>query len=473
MRRAFTLLVLGFNVFVGIYYLAVNFVYTSLLAVAVVVVVRHMRRATYSAARDFSVSPETPPITVIIAAYNEQNTIRRTIESALSMDYPQYEIIVVNDGSDDATLDTLRAAYGLRKIDAVYRERLRTRPVRGRYHNPDIPNLIVVDKERGGKSDALNCGINLSRSPYFCSIDADTILERDALIRLATAVLESNKPVMAAGGVVRVINGVRLEGSSIADLDLPKSPLAMLQIVEYLRAFFFGRVGWDSLNALLILSGTFSLFNKAAAIEVGGFNLGTVTEDMEIIVRMQRHYRLLRKPFTIRFISDPICWTEVPESLGMLGRQRRRWHLGLIQSLLRHRVMLFNPRYGLLGLVAMPFYFFVEMLGPAVEVAGYGIVLASYLLGMLSFEFLLLFLTLAIFYGVLLSVLSIFLEEVTYRRYPKWSHLGRLFLYAAIENFGYRQLNSLWRVQAMIFYWKGKRQWEYVQKGGAPSPRRK
>ena len=473
MRRAAIALVLGFNVFVGVYYLAVNFVYTSLLAVAVVVVVRHMRRATYSAARDFSVSPETPPITVVIAAYNEQNTICRTIESALSMDYPQYEIIVVNDGSDDATLETLRNAYGLRKIDVVYRERLRTRPVRGLYHNPDMPNLIIVDKERGGKSDALNCGINLSRSPYFCSIDADTILERDALIRLATAVLESNKPVMAAGGVVRVINGVRIEGSSITDLDLPKSPLAMLQIVEYLRAFFFGRVGWDSLNALLILSGTFSLFNKAAVIEVGGFSPGTVTEDMEIIVRMQRHYRLLRRPFTIRFISDPICWTEVPESIRMLGRQRRRWQLGLIQTLLRHRVMLGNPRYGLLGLVAMPFYFFVEMLGPAVEVAGYVVVLGSYLLDLLSFEFLLLFLTLAIFYGVLLSVLSIFLEEVTYRRYPRWRHLGRLFLYAAIENFGYRQLNSFWRVQAMIFYWRGKRQWEYVQKGGSPEPGRK
>lgn len=465
-------LVLGFNAFVGIYYGWVNLVYSVLLGVSLVVVLRQSRRAKYSAMRDFTTSPETPPVTIIIAAYDEEDVIRRAVESALAVDYPQYEVIVVNDGSGDATLDMLIGAYGLRRIDAAYRRRLETAPVRGFYHNPGVPNLTVVDKERGGKADALNCGVNVSRCPYVCSIDADSILEKDALIRLAMAMLESSTPVVAAGGVVRVINGVRRDGTDITELDLPRHPLAMFQIVEYLRAFFFGRVGWDAMNALLILSGAFSLFNKAAVVEVGGFSAGTVTEDMEIIVRLQRHFRQQRRPFRIRFISDPICWTEVPESLEMLGRQRRRWQTGLVQSLLRNRAMLFNPRFGLLGLFVMPFYFFVEMLGPAVEVLGYGMVFLSSVLGLLSVDFLLLFLTLAIFYGVLLSVLSIFLEEVTYRRYPRWGHLWRLFAYAALENFGYRQLNSLWRVQAMVRYWRGKREWEYVRKtGGAPSGR--
>jgi cellulose synthase/poly-beta-1,6-N-acetylglucosamine synthase-like glycosyltransferase len=264
-------------------------------------------------------------------------------------------------------------------------------PVKGFYYNPEIPNLVVVDKERSGKADALNCGIAVSRSAYFCSVDADSLLEKDSLIKLMTPIMESNIPVIACGGVVRILNGVTLKENIIQEINLPRGVLAMFQIVEYARTFLFGRMGWNALNSLLILSGAFSLFHKAAVVDVGGYRRGDITEDMEIIVRLHEHHLREKKPYRIKFISDPICWTEVPESVEMLGRQRRRWHLGLLQTMCQHRSMIFNPKYGRIGLLVMPYYLFFETLGPLVELAGYVAVVFSYVLGLLSTDFLLLF----------------------------------------------------------------------------------
>jgi cellulose synthase/poly-beta-1,6-N-acetylglucosamine synthase-like glycosyltransferase len=457
----------GFNYFVVFYFGVVNAVYTLLLTLALFAILRHIRRLTYSARKEFHASPETPPVTILIPVHNEQNVVLRSIRSALAADYPFFEVIVVNDGSNDATLQTVIDAYKLQKIDRVYRPILQTKPIRGFYSNIDTPNLLIVDKENGGKSDALNCGINVSRSPYFCSVDADSLLERDALLRVMTPLLESRVPVVASGGVVRVINGVHLEDEiTIGEIDLPKKPLILFQIVEYIRGFLFGRVGWDVLNSLLILSGTFSLFHKATVVEAGGFKVGNVSEDMEMIVRLHRHMRKCEKPYRIMFVSDPICWTEVPDSLTMLGRQRRRWHLGLIQSIRDNKEMILNPRYGWIGLAVVPYYILFEILGPAVEVLGYLFVIISYAIGTLSLHFLMLFLTLAIFYGVFLSTAGIFLEELTFRRYPKWSHLFKLLLYGVFENFGFRQINSIWRFWALIQFLFGKKTWEQVQNKG-------
>ncbi len=321
----------------------------------------------------------------------------------------------------------------------------------------ETPNLLVIDKEQGGKADALNCGINVSRSPYFCSLDADSLLEKDALIRVMTPLLDSNVPVIASGGVVRIINGLRLtDGITIEEIDLPDNTLLLFQIVEYIRGFLFGRVGWDSLRSLLILSGTFSLFQKASVVEAGGFMVGNLAEDMDMIVRLHRHMLKKKKPYRIRFVSDPICWTEAPDDFKMLGRQRRRWHLGLIQTIFQNREMMLNPQFGKIGMVVLPYYVLFEILGPVIEVLGYLCVIISYFLGILSLDFLLLFLTLAIFYGVFLSTASIFLEELTFRRYPKWSHLFRLLIYGVLENFGYRQINSFWRFEALIQYLIGE-----------------
>jgi len=457
---------LGFNYFVGFYYGVVSILYSVLLSIALVVILRHIHRVKYEPFKEYSASPETPSVSVLIPAYNEEKVVVRTIRSALAIDYPLFEVIVINDGSDDGTLETVINTFGLKKIDLVYRNILQTIPVRGFYANPDIPNLLLIDKERSGKADSLNCGMLVSRSPYFCSVDADSLLEKDSLIKLMTPIMESNIPVIACGGVVKILNGVALSDIFITEIKLPRRALPLFQIVEYARTFLFGRMGWNALNSLLILSGTFSLFNKTAVIAVGGYGKGNTTEDMEIIVRLHEHYLQKKKPYRIKFISDPICWTEVPESMKMLGRQRRRWHLGLIQTMFQYRSMIFNPRYGRMGLLVMPYYLLFETLGPLVELVGYVAVVCSYLLGLLSTDFLLLFLTLAIFYGALLSISGVFLAELTYRRYPKWSHLMRLLWYAVLENFCYRQLNSFWRTEAIFQFLRGKSSWEHVADKG-------
>ena len=466
MGQAAGLIITWFNYFVGAYYGVVNIIYTLILITSLVVIIRHIRRIQYSAMADFMVSPETPPVTIVIPAFNEREQILPTVESALAMEYPDFEVIVINDGSDDGTLERLIGEFSLEKIDLVYRERIDTEQVKGFYYSQDIPNLLVIDKKQGGKADALNCGVNASRCPYYCTVDADSILEKQALIRLVTPILESTTPVIASGGVVRVRNGTHLDHGEVIDIDLPAQGLAIFQVVEYLRAFLFGRVGLDALNGLLILSGAFSLFNKKAVFNVGGYDRSNVTEDMELIVKLHQYYREQGKDYKVKFVSDPICWTEVPVTLKMLARQRRRWHLGLIETVIKYRKLLFNPRYGSLGTMVMPYYLFVELLSPLVEITGYLSIFIAYLMGILSTQFFLLFLVLAIFYGIFLSTSGVFLEEITYRRYPKWSHFFTLLGYGILENLGYRQINSFFRVQAFFQYLGKKREWEHVSRGG-------
>jgi len=467
MREAVITFILGFNYFIGAYFGVMNTIYACLLVMSLFAILRHIQRIKYAPIGDFHASLQTPPVSILIPVHNEVNVVCKSVRAALACDYPLFEVIVINDGSQDDTLKTVIEKFRLKKIDRVYREFLETETVKGFYAGEETPNLLVIDKVQGGKSDALNCGINASRSPYFCSVDADSLLEIDALIRIMAPVLDSHVPVVACGGVVRVLNGVIVRDDvTIQEIELPKNRLVLFQIVEYLRGFLFGRVGWDALNSLLILSGTFSMFHKQTVIDSGGFSVGNVSEDMELIVRLHRHKRRQGKPYRIRFISDPICWTEVPINFKMLARQRRRWHLGLIQSIFENSEMLLRPRYGIIGMVVMPYYIFFEVIGPLIEVTGYFVVALSYAVGILSIKFLILFLILAILYGVFLSTAGVFLEEITYRRYPRWRHLFVLLLYGVFENFGYRQINSFWRLQAIVNFLTGRTHWEHVQHKG-------
>jgi cellulose synthase/poly-beta-1,6-N-acetylglucosamine synthase-like glycosyltransferase len=463
--------IIGFNYFIGIYYGIVQVIYSTLLAIALVVILQHISRIRYAPFRDLEKRSEMPPVSILIPARNERKVIIRSVESALAMNYPWVEVIVVNDGSTDGMLETLISRYALRRIDPLYRDLIKTKLVKGFYYTSRIPNLLVVDKENGGKADAINCGINVCKSPYICVQDADSILERDALIRIITPLVQSEIPVIASGGVVRVMNGTMHKDDVVTSIELPKhSTLACFQIVEYLRSFLFGRVGLDALNCNLIISGAFSLFQKAAVVTVGGFASGNVTEDMELIVRLHKHYSFRKIPYRIRFVSDPICWTEVPETIRMLGRQRRRWHLGMIQTVWKHKTILLNPRYGRIGLLAMPYNVFVEMISPLIEFIGYIVIPLSYVFGMINYDYFILFMALAIAYGIFLSTMGIFLEEITFRRYPKWGDLFKLLLYGVLENFGYRQINAFWRFQAFFQFLFGQREWEHVKKQGHGQP---
>jgi len=458
--------VVAFNVFVLIYFLILNSIYLGLFVISLVEVVRFVRRTFFSDYRQIMQSEMTWPISVLVAAHNEEKTIVETVRSLMMVNYGEFEIIVINDGSTDGTLKCLVDAFELRRMDRVYRRSIPTEPVRGVFGSLAHANLTVVDKDKGGKSDALNAGINLSRYPLFCSIDADSIIEDNALLRVVKPFMERPAETVAAGGIVRIVNGCEVRDGRVVRIELPDKPLPIFQVVEYLRAFLTGRVGWSALQSLLIISGAFGIYRKDVVVEIGGYSRYTDTEDLELVVRLHEHMRRKKRKYRIVFVPDPVCWTEAPETVAVLNRQRNRWHRGLVRTLWTHRRMMFNPRYGAVGLVAFPYFFLFEMLGPFVEILGYVVVVLSYLLGILNLEFFLLFLGVSVLYGVFLSIAAILLEEISFRRYPGWLDLTKLVVFGILENFGYRQLNALFKVKAFWDVVRRRRAWGRMDRSG-------
>jgi cellulose synthase/poly-beta-1,6-N-acetylglucosamine synthase-like glycosyltransferase len=337
--------------------------------------------------------------------------------------------------------------------------------VRGTYRSTRYPNLWLVDKENAGsKADAVNAGLNITRTPLFCVIDADSVLEPDALMRASRPFLEDGRTV-AVGGIIRIVNGSSVRQGIVEDVRMPRNLLARFQVLEYLRAFHSGRVGWAELNATLIISGAFGLFRRSAVADAGGFAADAIGEDMELVVRLHRHCREHDLPYRIVYVPDPVAWTECPETLRDLGGQRKRWQRGLLDSLTRHIKMLLNPRYGVVGTVSFPYFLFLEGLGPVIEVAGYAAFIVTIILGLASLPFILAFLALAIVFGIALSIAAVGLEELTFRRYHRTSDLGHLFWLAVAENIGYRQLNAWWRLYGLVTA-RRTAKWGLIQRKG-------
>lgn len=424
-----------------------------------VVAAIHLRR--YMEERSLNSLPHgytgfEPQITLLVPAFNEEATIATTVKSLLQLSYSEFEIVVINDGSKDKTLDVLIKEFSLIPFPEAYDARLATKPIRTIYHAPAQPNLRVVDKDNGGKADSLNAGINISLYPLFCCIDADSILQRDSL-RLAAQPFLDDPHTIACGGTVRVANGCEVKNGFLTKVGLPTNILALFQIVEYLRAFLFGRLGWSPINAMLIISGAFGLFHKDTVIGIGGYRHDTIGEDMELVVRLHRHMRLAGKPYRITFAPDPICWTEAPEDLTTLKNQRIRWQRGLCESLAKNLDLLCHPKGGAVGWLAFPFMALFEWLGPVIEVFGYVFVTVGFILGVISFHIWFVLLLAAISLGILLSVSAFFLEEMSFHVYPKPQHVLLLLLGAILENFGYRQLNSLWKLIGLYRWMVGKK----------------
>ena len=399
-----------------------------------------------------------PPVSILVPAFNEEQSIVTSVRSLLQLTYPEYEIIVVNDGSRDSSLDVLIDAFELEPSELPHRDTLDTGAVRASYASRQFPNLRVLDKDNGGKSDSLNAALNAARFPYVCCVDADSVLQRDSLQRVMRAFLDDARTV-AAGGTIRVANGCDLQGGFLERVNLPRSVLAMFQIVEYLRAFQFGRLGWDPLNALLIISGAFGVFRRDALLEIGGFRTDTVGEDMDLVMRLHRHYGASGEPYNVAFVPDPICWTEVPERVRVLHRQRARWQRGLAECLLRHRGLAFARRSGAAGWLAYPFLLVFEMLSPVVEVFGYLSMSLAWAYGLVSTDAFLAFMLLAVGLGILLSMSALLLEEASFHLYARARQLGTLMCMAVLENFGYRQMVSVMR------FW-GLLQWVFGRRGG-------
>ena len=462
--------VIGFNHYVIYYFVTLNTVYLILFLVSLVEVVRFVRRTFFSDYQQILKSEMTLPISIVVPAHNEERGIVDTVRSLLQLNYGEFEVLVVNDGSTDGTLEQLVRAFNLRTTDRIYRRTLPTQKVRGIYASLEVPSLTVVDKEQGGKSDALNAGINLSRYPLFCSVDADSVIEENALLRVVRPFMEHPEEMVAVGGIVRIINGCEVRDGRVVRIGLPRRVLPVFQVVEYLRAFLSGRIGWSVLRSLLIISGAFGLYKKSEVIEVGGYDSHTDTEDLELVVKLHENLKKRKVKYRIVFVPDPVCWTEVPEKFKTLLMQRNRWHRGLLQSFRLHWRMLLNPRYGVIGTLALPYFLLFEMLGPFVEVLGYLSVILAYFLGILNMEFFLLFLLVAVFYGVFLSIAAVLLEEISFRRYPAWEDLARLIWYAIWENIGYRQLLALFKVKAFFDFIGRRRRWgEMGHRGFRPA----
>ncbi len=430
-----------------VYFVALNSFYAMLLLLALPEIWDQSRLAEDEDLLRLLQTGAPPPISILVPAHNESATIEASVTAILTLDYRTYEVIVVNDGSKDDTLDRLQDVFDLYEVPRIYPEVLATRPIRAQYRSRTRPRLLVIDKENGGKADSLNAGINASRWPLVIAVDADTLIEPDAMLRLTRPFL-LGQHVAAVGGTVRVANGSVIRDGRVLEPRVAPRFLPGVQVVEYLRAFLYGRLGWNRLGGNLIISGAFGLFRKEHLLEIGGYRTSSIVEDFDVVVRLHRLLRDRKVPYVVPFVPDPVAWTEVPESIAVLGRQRERWHRGLILTMWKYRAMLFHPRYGRIGFVAFPFFIFGEMIAPVVELTGYAVTAFGVSLGFLNVPFALLFLLVAWGYGMLLSIWGIVLEEVGFRRYGRGSDLGRLLLFALLENFGYRQLTVWFRLRA-------------------------
>ena len=447
------------------YFIILNSFYALLLALSIPEIWEQGRLAEDEDFRRLMHSDALPPISILAPAYNESVGIVESVTAMLSLEYRQFEVVVVNDGSKDDTLDRLRMAFDLYEIPRTYPEPLPTKPILAVYRSRTRTKLVVVDKTNGGKADALNAGINASRWPLVIAVDADTLIEPDAMLRLTRPFL-MGREVAAVGGTVRVANSCTVKDGRVTDARVPSRFLPGIQVVEYLRAFLFGRLGWNRLGGNLIISGAFGLFRKEYLLAIGGYSTDSVVEDFDLVVRLHRYLRSRGIRYEMPFIPDPVAWTEVPESTRVLGRQRERWHRGLIVAMWRYKSMLFNPRYGMIGMVAVPFYFFGEMLAPVVELGGYILAGVGLPFGFVNSSFALLFLLVAWRYGMVLSIAAVVLDEINFRRYSRGGDLVKLLFYTTLETFGYRQCTVFWRLRAFVTVWTHRHIWcEMTRKG--------
>ena len=381
-------------------------------------------------------SPLAPGITIIAPAYNEGLTIVENIRSLLSLQYVNYEVMVVNDGSKDDTLQKMIDAYDLERIDRKIDPDWRSKPIRGIYKSRQrsFSKLTVIDKENGGKSDALNTGIQLSEMKYVGCIDVDCLLLPDALLHVVKSFFQrTKKKVIAVGGVIRIANSCKISGGKLEEIRLPKNWLAKFQLLEYTRSFLLGRMAWGRIDSLLIISGAFGFFDRQIALAVGGYDTGTVGEDMEIVFRMRRYMHERNIPYTVEYIPDPLCWTEVPESTKILVNQRDRWARGNLETLYTHKDMFFNPKFGRLGMLSYPYWFFYEWLAPLLEFFGFFTIILFYFLGIINWEFFIA-ITLTVYtFSVMFSFYAILWDVYSYNQYKKTKDILLLMFCAIIE----------------------------------------
>jgi cellulose synthase/poly-beta-1,6-N-acetylglucosamine synthase-like glycosyltransferase len=456
----------GYTWFISTFMIVVILFYTSILLVSTIQLRKEYQLNRKQSFQTYLHDYYSKPLSIIVPAYNEEAGIIQSVRSLLSIDYPNYEILVINDGSKDRTMEKMIEHYEMVEINKVVRKQLHTKPLRKIYQSRLLPHLFLIDKENGGKADALNTGLNISHYPYVCSLDGDSVLEHDAFLKVMKPIIDSNEQVIASGGSVRIANGCQIKNGHILKIGLSRQPLVIMQIIEYLRAFLMGRVGLSRHNLLLIISGAFGVFSKHWVLQAGGYRTDTVGEDMELVVRLHRYLKENKLDKKIVYVPDPVCWTEVPETMKYLRRQRSRWHRGLFESLWFHRKLTFNPKYGAIGFISFPYFWIVEFLGPIVELSGYLFILFCLFFGGIYLEYAILVFFLACLYGSFFSMAAVLLEEWSLRRYPNISDIITLFLYSLTETLWYRPITVLWRVFGVWQIIRGDTSWGEMKRKG-------
>jgi len=398
------------------------------------------------------------PVSFLIPAYNEEETIVSSLKSLLAMHYPEFEVIVANDGSKDSTLSVLTEAFGLVPSGVSPRRFAEHTEVLGAYRSTSYANLVVINKLNGGRADALNAALEQAKYPLVVLTDADSLIDPGALRTIGTRFLDT-PTLLGVGGTIRVVNEAVVVGGAVKEPRTPRNFIARWQFLEYVRAFMAARTAMSAVGCLISISGAFGIFRRSALLEVGGLRTDTVGEDLELTIRLHRHYRDLGLPYRLEFLIDPVCWTQVPEEARILRGQRDRWHRGLWETLWRHRGMLFRPRYGRIGSLALPYIWFVEGISPVLEVLGYLLIIYLAVTNSLDLPFVAAFLALTVFYGMLVGLASAALDQ-TLRHSPKGvGNRFRLLVAVLTENFGYRQWLAVVRVVAMFRIRSSRGKW--------------
>jgi cellulose synthase/poly-beta-1,6-N-acetylglucosamine synthase-like glycosyltransferase len=449
------------------YYLSGNLVYLLALIIALKTSAAHHRGIESFRLRWITESPLAPPITLLAPAHNEEKSIRVSIRNLLELDYPELEVIVINDGSTDRTLHELQDEFKLRPIRMVYVQEIPSAEIRGLYRSDVDPRLLVIDKESAGsKADAVNAGLNAAMSPYVCIVDSDSMLERDSLLRIMVPVLADPKRVVGVGGIIRILNGSEIRGGQLIRVRLPRKSIEIIQVVEYLRAFLIGREAWAQGNMMLIISGAFGLFRTDLVRAIGGYRAKAIGEDLDLVTRLHRYLLEKKQEYRIQFVPDPVCWTEAPSDLKSLGRQRARWHKGLFDTLRPNIDMLFRWRYGRVGALALPYLWIYELFAPVIELGGIVTIVVAAVLGDLSRDFFIQFMIFGYAFATIISIGAVLQEELTYKRYSDWQDVARLVTYCFFEHFPYRQLHMFWRLQGLWQYMRGDMSWKPLERKG-------
>ena len=406
------------------------------------------------------------PVSVIVPAFNEELSIVQSVRSILALEYPEHEVIVVNDGSDDRTIHELIDGFDCVPSDREQIAVLQHTKILGVYQSRKHPNLVVIDKENGRKADASNAGIGFARTPLVCVIDADSIIETDGLLRATEPFMYDTGKVVAVGGAIRIANGCEIRGGSLRKIGISKDWLPRFQIVEYLRAFLTARVANAEANSLMLISGAFGIFRRSVLLEIGGYEHDTVAEDLELIVRIHRHMREQKREYKIGFVPEIVCWTEAPTTWAGLRNQRARWQQGALETLIRHRRMILNPRYGRIGIFSMLQIVVEDVIGPPAELIGYLVIPAALWLGVMDPTMAILFLCVTVLFGTGLSIGTLALEEMQLKRTPSALDLVRVGLAAFVENFGYRQANLAFRLSGIGRHFRKDTSWAAVPREG-------